>query len=346
MKFGIHVSVLSLCVFCASCAPLQQAPLVYSSKATVGLDVSTPTTENPGISINIGVKVVDAAYVPVAVSKEIDSRATDKATIGITPIQAIYGQGNNDGTPHLLEAENKEKINVYLNAKAELAKAGEDVAKNERERAELNRVLGRIDAALASLKDFTTTPETLDEKRDRVFAEINGTLLTELAAAGVSIPPISADAARKYDASNTQRSLETAKDTTTKKVEFSNAEAARLSKIADAKASEAQRLLSEAAKAANLLKTSKTDAYSVYGRFDSNGSGNQSGGDKPTAQLLVGKIFSTGLASQNLTEAVKIEAQSRCVDRVITASQTLTPAERGTLLNKLDIICPTSVPNK
>ena len=77
-------------VLLVACAPLQQAPLLYSSKTTVGLDVSTSTTESPGASISIGVKIVDAAYVPVAVSKERETnggnsdRSFDIVTVSYT----------------------------------------------------------------------------------------------------------------------------------------------------------------------------------------------------------------------------------------------------------------------
>jgi len=36
------------------CSPLQQAPLVYSSKVSVGVDVSATSTETPGAGVTIG----------------------------------------------------------------------------------------------------------------------------------------------------------------------------------------------------------------------------------------------------------------------------------------------------
>ena len=68
-----NVVVMSVVFVLAACAPLQQAPLVYSSKTSMGIDLSTPTSEQPGVSINIGFKQVDAAYVPVAVAKDCDT---------------------------------------------------------------------------------------------------------------------------------------------------------------------------------------------------------------------------------------------------------------------------------
>jgi hypothetical protein len=50
--------------FLFGCTALEQAPLVYTSKQIVGIDVSAPTTESTGVTVSVGYKNVDAAYVP------------------------------------------------------------------------------------------------------------------------------------------------------------------------------------------------------------------------------------------------------------------------------------------
>ncbi|MEK8080719.1 hypothetical protein [Pseudomonas sp. XK-1] len=47
----------------SACA--NESPLLFVSKTSVGLDVSTPTTGSTEISVNFGWKSLDAAYVPV-----------------------------------------------------------------------------------------------------------------------------------------------------------------------------------------------------------------------------------------------------------------------------------------
>lgn len=42
-----------------------ESPLLFVSKSSVGLDVSTPTTGSTELSVNFGWKSIDAAYVPV-----------------------------------------------------------------------------------------------------------------------------------------------------------------------------------------------------------------------------------------------------------------------------------------
>jgi len=336
--------LLVFLTFIGGCAPLQQAPLVYSSKTAVGLDVSTNTTENPGFSFNIGVKLVDAAYVPVAVSKSIDQNATNKITPAILKLEAQYGQGNNEKNKDDLTEENKSKITSYLNAKAELSQAEIDVAKAESSKQDLTRILGKIDAVLGAVQAAKIVPDSQAENRERQVEYINSTMVKDLANSDVIIPSIVKDASGKSDFSEIEKRLISEKNTISPKLEAVKVEVLRLTATRESKTTAAQRLLSEAAKAASLLTTSKTDAFSVYGRFDSNGNAN--GDAQPTAQLLVGKVFSTGLASQNLTEAVKIEAQSKCVDRIVTAALSMQSAEKNALLQKIDKICPVATSGK
>ncbi|MFB9216437.1 hypothetical protein [Vibrio sinaloensis] len=53
------------------------------------------------------------------------------------------------------------------------------------------------------------------------------------------------------------------------------------------------------------------DAYSVYGTFDSKGDGNSSG-----TSIKLGRVFSTGVASQKLAKAVQISAEASYADSV------------------------------
>ncbi|TAG03263.1 MAG: hypothetical protein EAZ43_07850 [Betaproteobacteria bacterium] len=57
----------------------------------------------------------------------------------------------------------------------------------------------------------------------------------------------------------------------------------------------------------------KRDAMSVYGRFD--GSTSASGNERK-AGLTAGRVFSTGVAAQNLTAAATSEATTACVKAV------------------------------
>jgi hypothetical protein len=61
------------CVLVSGCPPLQQAPLMYTSKQTLGIDLTTPTAQSPSVTSNLGFMNLDAAYIPLAVSKGPES---------------------------------------------------------------------------------------------------------------------------------------------------------------------------------------------------------------------------------------------------------------------------------
>lgn len=48
---------------------MSQAPLVYSSKQTLGIDITLPNPETPAAELHVGFKNKDIAIVPVAVAK-------------------------------------------------------------------------------------------------------------------------------------------------------------------------------------------------------------------------------------------------------------------------------------
>lgn len=109
----------------------------------------------------------------------------------------------------------------------------------------------------------------------------------------------------------------------------------------DGKTREAARLLQDAATAAALLKTDKTDALSVYGRFDSHATTSVvSDKTLPSTGLPVGKVFSTGLASQNLTEAAKIDARAGCLAQLYQVAKLMAvESERSVFLRDSALAC-------
>lgn len=318
-------------VLTAGCAPLQQAPLVYASKVVVGLDVSSNATESPGISINIGVKTIDVAYVPVAVSKTLDDHSrTDARAPGITRIEARYGQGTSDGDGRELTQENKQKINEYIKAQKVAADAADRAAREATSRAAIEQqrlAIAAVRQAIEALGPAPVTPdvatamqpaaqsdlESARKKRAASIQDINNRLAAINDGALQPIPDADADLTPFLARlAGLQSTLPAQLAQQTKAAEAASADAA-------SSAARADELFTEAARAASLLKTSKSDAMSVYGRFDSDGAAASSSASGASATLLVGKVFSTGLASQNLTEAAKIAAVNSCLSTALTA---------------------------
>ncbi|MET3604008.1 hypothetical protein ABIC99_001821 [Sphaerotilus sulfidivorans] len=299
MTHTIRLSILAASmVLLSACAPLQQAPLLYSSKMSVGLDLSMATSETPGGSIAIGYKNVDAAYVPVAVSKDaINKKGDIQQSYEIMRIEAIYGEGSTSAKINQQTAERKEDIKKYLIAKeSELGQAAV-VAKINAEISELNTKISTIRAAQRA-------------SRDAVVAAAEAAL----AAPGAAQPPNIVDT---YDNDISKINADIKKAEGDLKVQQD--------KLATMQ-TESETLFQKAAEAANLLRTDKRDAMSVYGRFNSRGGG-EINGSNAKANLTAGKIFSTGVASQNLTEAAKLEAaQSGVTECINKVSELLGPA--------------------
>lgn len=264
----------------AACAPLQQAPLVYSSKVSVGIDISGTATEQPGVSINVGYKQIDAAYVPVAVAKPCEEKEAgkrDNCTDKIYELKEIEGKnkvGDSEVPKGALDAAQK-RISEFK----QISQA-RDSADTELARAKL-----RLDEAVKQLSDFNSDKAAAL----KVAAEKNGAGLTT----DESI--LLAEQNRRVSQVEVERAAVKTTEGQKKKTDeaFNSANVTGLV--------EAYGLIGG--------ENSKTDAYSVFGSFDANtkASVEVGGATAPKGEvgLALGKVFSTGVASQNLTEGLR-----------------------------------------
>jgi hypothetical protein len=103
----------------------------------------------------------------------------------------------------------------------------------------------------------------------------------------------------------------------------------------------AQEATALAQKVSRQSSNTQSDALSVYGTFDSNAGASPPGtNSNANANLRLGRIFSTGVASQNLTQgqrdAVRADALTRCMAQATTA------AAAGTIRDQLLAACATT----
>ena len=293
MKHCHTAIALGASLMLCACSGLQQAPLLYSSKSIVGVDISTPSSESPGASISIGFKLVDIAYVPVAVSKTMEDGSGRDLPSDIVRIEANFGEGSSAGQIDKLSQEELDKVGDLLKAKA-------------KERS-FEKALDIAEAAFKKKIEGQRAHElAMADPKTKASAQ-------ELAAKTKSIADelIDLDASRK-----------------TKRAAF------RQSQIDSAEAAAGVEI-------GNLLRTDKRDAMSVYGRFDSAGAA--SAASSPSANLTAGKIFSTGVASQNLTEAARLQAATgglaMCLDSLTSMLSVLPEAARTAALEKFSNAC-------
>lgn len=286
-----------ICVL-SGCTALPQSALIYSSRSTVGISLTSNPASSSGITLSAGVDIVDAAYVPVAVTAKAPDGSSGTSTV--IPIEAMYGSMDGKKDPSVAVNEvNAQKIDDYVKALNNVATLSAQVdALKEKDR--LTNARDSAQAASAKLSQQNPAANPSDQQKANADAAAAQRALDTF----ISLHPVSGDLQ------------------------------AATSQLQAAQA-DANQKRTTAAEAAGLLQQNKRDAFSVYGRFDGNvsGGGNVAGGDgkaAPTTSvaLLAGKVFSTGVASQNLTEAAKVsaskEAIAQCMATVNTAVANMT----------------------
>jgi hypothetical protein len=336
----------------SGCA-LQQAPLVYSSKISVGVDLSATSSETPGASINLGYKSIDAAYVPVAVSKKIDDKSTGQTTPVIELISAKYGAGAlpNSGDAKAALAKLHADLQATTTASENLRSTITILEANQRTIQQRVELLTQLENTLESAKKLRPLPaegvvpidlapfgdalkpatETI-QKLGALNVKLANVLTTKKADGKDSVDEVKNEAGDLKQKSLNQ-STEVARDIETSKKALGLNE----QKVAS--------INREISSTLDMYRTDKTDALSVYGRFDSNGTGSFDSNDSDTrgtggkAGLLIGKVFSTGLASQNLTEAVKYESVTRCLLAMADLVKSAPETEKKSVTDKLMVLC-------
>lgn len=290
-RLFVASAIASSCV--GACAPLAQAPLVYSSKVSGGLDLSATSTETPGISLNIGYKAVDAAYVPVAVSqqcvfKDSGDKSCDPSKL---KLEIISSQARSSNTEAPGEERSRAAATRLSNAEAILVQKQNtyDMRIAEREpdlkrAAELAAAQAELDTGLAAAPIDDAALETA-RGRLRLAQEANDRLPAHNAA-------IKKAADEKAAAEGEVAAAITAKTTLESELERST-------------------------------HNQRGDAFSVFGSFDSDNQIRNKTADTD-ARLGVGKVFSTGLASQNLTESMRSVYMTNCYTAASKAAEIIT----------------------
>lgn len=265
------LTIIMGCSVLTACAPMEQVPLVYSSKNIFGVSLNSGSAEQPGLDVTIGYKGLDAAYVPVAVAKACPKELGEHCIHSMFEMKPLTGVSNEAGR----QSADNSRIDRLTADVRDAKKAAED---KEREAAELRTLLKANDDQRVGLADLVMQRDAL------AAAEQNDANRKDLEDRQQKIAAIS--------------KLEPAKDTQ-KRIDDLEKQAH------DARGAEAR----DAAQLGTLLAIRQvdrqgtfTDAYSVYGSFG----GSASGGTK--AELSLGKTFSTGIAAQNISRGIATSA--------------------------------------
>ena len=373
------VPLLPLMIVLAACAPLQQAPLVYTSGVTIGLKVGVSPTQADAFETVIGFKMLDAAYVPVAVSKPDAEGSGGKSA----PVHEIYGQFGEEITPEAVRQLNPgemEAVKSYLSASADLSekKFNSDKANADYNATKAEHALAvkadedakkRVDDARKAILALKNTSANICDFSDadlglgtNDWSKVRTTQVKSVVDACVSKlqqGPADASTGLLKNAqellTNANAQLDTPKTPSSRSVYLEVQEAAdkRKANEAERRFNDAKVALEAREKSAmealqKLANIRKRDALSVYGSF--NGSLDQSVANKgPTIGSKLGKVFSTGVAAQNLTEAAKIsatsEAFSQCVANLKDLAGVLAEDKREGFIKQAIENCGNGVKN-
>lgn len=317
MNLFERVALLSAFGTLVACAPLQQAPLVYSSKVSIGVDVSATSTETPGVGINVGYKQIDAAYVPVAVARKcepaLDKSCTDKT----------YDLVLLNGDSQLADGEEVSPAKLVADG---------DAAANAA--AKLNHAQGRLEEA------------TRRHQADKVLADsvnVRQEKLALLKATGIpaqaAVDQAQADVLSATDA----------RDKLPARLDALNAAKVAMDIAAQANIAASQKYqgLLENGSSRNL--NGKKDAFSVFGSFTADTNTKAAADKSAGVSLSLGKIFSTGVASQHLTEGMARffanASPGACFDKAAAIIQLLPQADWAAAAKAAMTACTIPVPH-
>lgn len=286
----------------AACYPMEQAPLVYASKATVGVGVQAGTTDNPGLELILGYKASDVALVPVAAAKFCRRQAAADCEHDIYAMQIIRGS-------KVDESSNSSVDLALRNAELEQKSAENYVKTLQGEQTVLLATQDKVIARdnLSNILRASPTAETedggTDPEREKMEAEYATLRLQQLPAAATVAAQIDA---KKSEIANAARDVDRAKD----KVAALNA------------------------KLDSDTSGHRGDSLSVYGTFGGNGTGNNT-----SAGLNGEKVFATGIAAQNLSEFRGATDCLGAVNKLVEALPKDAVEARAKLIADASIIC-------
>ncbi|WP_417070920.1 hypothetical protein [Niveibacterium terrae] len=332
----------------AGCVPLQQAPLVYSSAQLIGARVGINPTQADTAEVVVGVKIVDAAYAPVAVARhEFNDYLKSNSRSGISDdlfkIHEIYGQYGNQKTVETIRTlsnEERDDLKEYLLQATNLNILEKNLESQKETIKKIEHQRESTKTLIANLKEVKEKPcqdaiSEIETKRISELIAISNNCLKTPGIDTTSESFLKLSAAKELIEQPTQTDDPTITDLT-------NAENIKKEELSTTKSNKAKqetelRLKEERVKRSldKISGIEKRDAISVYGSFNSDttastGTPLQTNSGQQTSQttqkdknkgitLTIGKVFSTGVAAQNLSEAQKVLASAAPLNSCIQA---------------------------
>ena len=265
---------------------------LYNSKVIFGGRISATNPQTPGVDINVGLTAEDSAFIPVAVAKLPEKLGGDSGNTEIVPIKGTYAGSMN---PASVGAA----VNALRAAQETLLQKSKAIIDTQKQ-IDANKADNATYTSLNEQKVMLTTEQNNLVSASPEFITKNNDLNIKLQAIPNQLgllptPAFMSNQALQLKAYLTQVQIE--KDSAETNVKNATAD---LEKV-----------------------EGKTDAYSVFGSFNSgtNLTGSTNGG------ITLGKMFSTGVAAQNISQGIQQSynylAVKACLDSLKAAIGTV-----------------------
>ncbi len=313
---GIKYALLAGTIFSlGACTPMDQSALVYSSAQSVGIKAASGTADSPGAKLIFGYDQLDAAYVPVMVGRHCsDGADCNSDPYRLHPIVGRNTMSNEIGDNDPVRKAGEAFERAMRDVTDKMAKV--DASKSERDSAQLN---------LAALRD-----------------KIKATAPAGPDTGGAPLSP-PGDAATQTALTNPLEAEKIAAEKRLNGAESQLADANASLKRAEADRDAAgQRYLTELKKQGRIADADiKEDAFSVFGRFNTNAKINppKATDNASDTNIALGKVFSTGVAAQFLTQGIAtaacLEQGAQLMGYIVDKDETLQTKDRKDAAQKI-----------
>lgn len=309
MAVRIHyLAAGAMALAVAGCTSLKQSSLVYSSQNNIGVVVRGGSAQAGNFDLTLGYSGHDFAIVPVAVAQPCPEAATEEECKQ-TKYRLIKIEGVND-------------VDAAAQALAALASQLHEQSRiTLLQRPALENSLAEVDRNLRTISTLPAIRDQIDAKEKEIAKETAATSADPDPLSPASLAFQQAKQARllqlQQDLVGLQASQSAADELRAANTsEIRNAIDAKIKALDFAVAENERKLQTIINRAPNSTTDRKLDALSVYGEF---GGATKAEGTK--ASLQVGKVFSTGVAAQHLTqqmgETMTAEARAKCFNAAV-----------------------------
>jgi hypothetical protein len=302
------LATIALAITVSACAHLDQAPLVYASRTALGVDVSAGAPDSPGLSMSVGYKQVDAAYVPVAVARSCAPADSEHCSDASYALQVIGGSSQNGNSPGSRDAT-EEAAMAEANAFAELYQQSVEAA-TQAQQQQRAASLG-VDALRVQVEPLTARRRQF-EQRSGELADLNtrANALKATPTPGDEVELAQIEAKIKEIEGLQLTPVEQATILSLdKQLDAANSELAKANADLSAKQAEVGRRRAELAQKRDAInQLNRNDSYSVFGSFE-----DKTEAGSADAKVGIGKVFATGVASQNISDGLATMYRQRDV---------------------------------